>query len=169
MNPAHPSTPPAGSHATPAVDLRRALERFATGVVVVATRGEAGAPRAAVASAFNSVSLEPPLLLWCVPAATAAWMPVDRAYGLSVLSAEQAALADLRCLEAEPLAWEFGDLLGAPRLRDAAAWFEVVAARRIEHGDHNLYLAEVAGLGYVKDGIGLLRYSGEVVQADGRV
>lgn len=96
-------------------------------------------------------------------------MPVDRAYGLSVLSAEQAALADLRCLEAEPLAWEFGDLLGAPRLRDAAAWFEVVAARRIAHGDHDLYLAEVAGLGYVKDGMALLRYSGEVVQVDGRV
>lgn len=168
MNPTYASAPPARNDDTPAAGLRRALERFAAGVVVVATRGEAGAPRAALASAFNSVSLDPPLLLWCVPTATATWMPIDRAYGLSVLSAEQAALADLRCLEAEPLAWEFSDLLGAPRLRDAAAWFEVVAVRRIAHGDHDLYLAQVAGLGYAKDGTGLLRYSGNVVHADGR-
>ncbi len=165
MSPVQATAVSARSQGASAAGLRRALERFAAGVVVVATRGEAGAPRAALASAFNSVSLEPPLLMWCVPATTAAWMPVDRAYGLSVLSAEQAAIADLRGLEAEPLAWEFGDLLGAPRLRDAAAWFEVVAARRIAHGDHELYLAEVAGLGYAMGGTGLLRYSGKVVQA----
>lgn len=168
MSPTCASAAQARNEGAPAAGLRCALERFAAGVVVVATRGEAGAPRAALASAFNSVSLDPPLLLWCVPTATSSWMPVDRAYGLSVLSAEQAALADLRCLEAEPLAWEFGDFLGAPRLRDAAAWFEVVAARRIAHGDHDLYLAEVAGLGYARDGTGLLRYSGKVVQADSR-
>jgi len=146
-------------------DLRRALARFASGVVVVASRADGGVPKSVVASAFNSVSLEPPLLLWCVPSAAGGWLGVDRAYGLSVLSSQHASLADLQSLQSEPLAWEYGELLGAPLLRDAVAWFEVVAARRIPHGDHDLYLAQVAGVGYSAAQTGLLRYSGEVARA----
>lgn len=147
-------------------NLRRALARFAAGVVVVSSRAEGGVPRSVLASAFNSVSLEPPLLLWCVPAGAGSWLGVDRAYGLSVLSARQASLADIEGLERELLAWEYGEMLGVPLLRDAAAWFEVVAARRIPHGDHDLYLGEVAALGYSTARTGLLRYSGAVTSAE---
>lgn len=146
-------------------DLQRALARFACGVVVVASRADGGVPRSVLASAFNSVSLEPPILLWCLPASAASWLDVNRAYGLSVLSSQQASLAALEGLQKEPLAWEYGELLGAPLLRDAVAWFEVVAARRIPHGDHALYLGEVAGVGYSRSETGLLRYSGEVARA----
>lgn len=147
-------------------DLPRALARFATGVVVVADLGKLGTPRCVVASAFNSVSLDPALLLWCVPQEEGHWLGVDRAYGLSVLSEAQSSIVDTTTLHREPQAWEYGDHLGAPILRDAAAWFEVVAARRIPHGDHDLYLAEVAGLGYAKELTGLLRYSGRVARTE---
>ncbi|MGE0314262.1 MAG: flavin reductase family protein [Lautropia sp.] len=146
-------------------DLRRALARFAAGVVVVACRAEGGSPHCVIASAFNSVSLAPALLLWCVPSSSRRWLGIDRAYGLSVLSVAQASLLNLQDLQATPLAWESGELLGAPLLRDAAAWFEVVAAHRIENGDHDLYLAQVAGLGYSTRQTGLLRYSGQVVRS----
>ena len=149
----------------PHAAVHRALTRFASGVVVVASRAEGGVPRSVMASAFNSVSLEPPVLLWCVPAA-ADWLDADRAYGLSVLSSRHAPVADPDRLCSEPLAWEYGELLGAPLLRDAAAWFEVVAARRIPHGDHFLYLGQVAGLGYSTAQTGLLRYSGGLARAE---
>lgn len=145
-------------------DLQRALASLAAGVVVIASRADGGVPRSVVASAFNSVSLEPPILLWCVPEKAGGWLGVDRAYGLSVLSSHQASLGSLESLQSEPLAWEYGELLGAPILADAVAWFEVVAARCIPHGDHRLYLAQVAGFGYSARHTGLLRYSGEVAR-----
>jgi flavin reductase (DIM6/NTAB) family NADH-FMN oxidoreductase RutF len=146
-------------------ELRQALARFAAGVVVVAARADGGVPRSVVASAFNSVSLEPPIVLWCVPSAHGGWLQADRAYGLSVLSSRQASLAQLEDLQREPLAWEYGELLGAPLLRNAAAWFEVVAARRLPHGDHQLYLGEVAFAGYERSAAGLLRYSDRVCRS----
>ena len=47
--------------------LREALGRFATGVTVVTTAG----PLGMTVNSFSSVSLEPPLVLWC-PASTSA-------------------------------------------------------------------------------------------------
>lgn len=64
--------PSAHGRATPpdfdAAHFRRALSQFATGVTVVTTRS-GGAPDqppfvGVTASSFNSVSLEPPLVLW---------------------------------------------------------------------------------------------------------
>ena len=45
--------------------LRRAFGSFATGVCVVATYKDE-APIAMTVNSFSSVSLEPPMVLWCV-------------------------------------------------------------------------------------------------------
>src|SRR5690606_71872 len=48
-------------------DLRRVLGCFATGVTVVTTRaGTTGRPIGLTANSFTSVSMEPPLVLWCL-------------------------------------------------------------------------------------------------------
>src|SRR2546428_885137 len=46
--------------------FRRALGHFATGVTVVTTCDSDGRPTGLTASAFSSVSLDPPLVLVCV-------------------------------------------------------------------------------------------------------
>jgi len=46
--------------------IRDAFGCFATGVTVVTTRQEDGAPRGFTANSFTSVSLDPPLLLVCI-------------------------------------------------------------------------------------------------------
>lgn len=45
-------------------EMRAALGCFATGVVVITTQSTRG-PLAITANSFTSVSLEPPLVLWC--------------------------------------------------------------------------------------------------------
>ena len=45
-------------------EFRNALGRFATGVTVVTTATEDGTPLGLTVSSFNSVSLDPPLVLW---------------------------------------------------------------------------------------------------------
>src|SRR4051794_17579652 len=49
-----------------ALELRRAFGTFVTGVTVITTWDETGAPRGMTANSFTSVSLDPPLLLVCI-------------------------------------------------------------------------------------------------------
>jgi flavin reductase (DIM6/NTAB) family NADH-FMN oxidoreductase RutF len=116
-----------------------------------------------IAAAFNSLSLDPPLLLWCVARQSLAdlGLEVDRACGLSVLASGQEGLVHRSSADAET-AWEHGEVLGAPLVAGAAAAFEVVVVRRVQHGDHVLFVGEVAGFSYVAGRTGLARYSGEV-------
>ena len=44
--------------------FRNALGMFATGITVVSTRTPAGAPIGLTVNSFNSVSLDPPLVVW---------------------------------------------------------------------------------------------------------
>src|SRR5215207_5215676 len=46
--------------------LRAVLGRFATGVAVVTTRTDAGTAVGMTVNSFSSVSLDPPLVLFCV-------------------------------------------------------------------------------------------------------
>ncbi|MFY8088872.1 MAG: flavin reductase family protein, partial [Rubrivivax sp.] len=54
-------------NASPAIDprdFRQALGMFATGVTIVTTCAEDGSPVGVTANSFNSVSLQPPMVLW---------------------------------------------------------------------------------------------------------
>jgi flavin reductase (DIM6/NTAB) family NADH-FMN oxidoreductase RutF len=49
-------------------ELRDAFALFATGVTIVTARRPDGSPFGMTANSFTSVSLEPPLMLWCIAA-----------------------------------------------------------------------------------------------------
>ena len=75
--------------------FRRSLAQFATGVTVVTVQLPDGTFHGVTVSSFNSVSLEPPLVLWSL-AHKARSMPVFAAaqhYVINVLAADQAELA----------------------------------------------------------------------------
>ncbi len=74
--------------------LRDALGRFATGITVVTTQGDAG-PAGITANSFASVSLDPPLVLWS-PARSSARFPIfsaATAFSIHVLGQDQSDLA----------------------------------------------------------------------------
>jgi flavin reductase (DIM6/NTAB) family NADH-FMN oxidoreductase RutF len=75
--------------------FREALGRFASGVVVVTTTMPEG-PIGFTASAFSSVSLDPPLVLVCVGKKSSIYGNLLRAslFGVSVLDERQAWIAD---------------------------------------------------------------------------
>ncbi|PVY77733.1 unspecific monooxygenase [Cupriavidus alkaliphilus] len=71
--------------------LRDALGQFATGVTVVTAAGADGRPVGVTINAFASVSLAPPLLLWCL-ARSSGSLPVLRAapcHAINVLGSAQ--------------------------------------------------------------------------------
>jgi flavin reductase (DIM6/NTAB) family NADH-FMN oxidoreductase RutF len=75
--------------------LRDAFGEFATGVTVVTAVRPDGEPVGITANSFTSVSLDPPLLLWCLSSASSgvvAFTP-GAAFAVHVLSHEQRDLA----------------------------------------------------------------------------
>ncbi len=128
--------------------LRDTLGAFATGVVVVTTQREDGQPVGLTVSSFNSVSLDPPLVLWSL-SLKAPSLEAFRSHayvGISILSANQHRL----CKNfATPSADKFQDVdyvtspNGVPLLTGAAAHFECRTQTRHLGGDHEIYIAEV--------------------------
>jgi flavin reductase (DIM6/NTAB) family NADH-FMN oxidoreductase RutF len=139
------------SRNTSPVDLRHfrdALSQFATGVTVITTRLDDGSFLGLTASSFNSVSLDPPLVLWSL-AQRANSLPVfsgNSHYVVNILSAQQIVLADKF---AQPAKDRFAGVeytlspTGLPILAGVAAWFECHNRSRYPEGDHVIFVGEV--------------------------
>jgi flavin reductase (DIM6/NTAB) family NADH-FMN oxidoreductase RutF len=129
-------------------EFRTALGMFATGVTIVTARTAEGAVIGLTANSFNSVSLDPPLVLWSL-AQAAGSLPVFRAgshYAINVLAKDQKDLAERFALKGSDR-WNgvgFADGMGgAPLLEGAAATFECFNRSRYEEGDHVIFVGEV--------------------------
>jgi flavin reductase (DIM6/NTAB) family NADH-FMN oxidoreductase RutF len=128
--------------------FRDALSQFATGVTVITTRLDDGSFLGLTASSFNSVSLDPPLVLWSL-AQRANSLPVfsgNSHYVINILSAQQIELADKF---AQPSKDRFAGVeytlspTGLPILAGVAAWFECHNRSRYPEGDHVIFVGEV--------------------------
>src|ERR1700754_4229351 len=133
-----------------------ALGRFATGVTVITTRAESGQLIGITASSFNSVSLDPPLVLWSL-ATKSASMPVFRAnshYVVNVLASSQLDLcrrfATVKGDRFAGVSHAAGDT-GMPVLDGALAWFECHNRSRYDEGDHVIFVGEVERCGVRED------------------
>ncbi len=129
-------------------EFRTALGMFATGVTIVTARTAAGALFGLTANSFNSVSLDPPLVLWSLSRAAASLPAFSTGshYAINVLGADQLALA--RRFASRNVN-RFADVAfvdgagGAPLLSGAAATFECFNRSRYEEGDHVIFVGEV--------------------------
>jgi flavin reductase (DIM6/NTAB) family NADH-FMN oxidoreductase RutF len=134
----------------PTIDVRsfrRALGHFPTGVCVVTSQVD-GARIGMTVSSFNSLSLEPPLVLFSIDAGTTS-LPLWRkakGYAVNVLAENQKDLSD-RFAKSGSNKWEgttYADgLFGAPVLPGVAAVLECAAWATHSGGDHVLFIAEV--------------------------
>jgi flavin reductase (DIM6/NTAB) family NADH-FMN oxidoreductase RutF len=153
--------------------FRDALSQFATGVTVITTRLTAdqsdGKFIGITASSFNSVSLNPPLVLWSL-SKSARSLPVFRAnshYLINVLSANQAALADRFAKPSEDRFAGVGYTLseqGLPILDGVAAWFECSNRSRYPEGDHVIFVGEVEQCRFTP-GAPLVFHGGQLMNA----
>jgi flavin reductase (DIM6/NTAB) family NADH-FMN oxidoreductase RutF len=128
--------------------FRNALSQFATGVTIITTRLPDGTFLGLTASSFNSVSLDPPLVLWSL-AQTANSLPVftgNSHYVINILAGNQAALAE-RFAKRIDNRFEGVDFelshTGLPILKGVAAWFECHNRSRYPEGDHVIFVGEV--------------------------
>jgi flavin reductase (DIM6/NTAB) family NADH-FMN oxidoreductase RutF len=142
------SSPRATTRGFDSNHFRQALSQFATGVTVITTRLADGSYRGLTASSFNSVSLEPPLVLWSLSNAANS-LPIftgNSHYVINVLSAGQEELARSFSRRGQD---PFDDApfelsrTGQPILKGVTAWFECHNRSRYPEGDHVIFVGEV--------------------------
>ncbi|MFC5521864.1 flavin reductase family protein [Polaromonas jejuensis] len=129
-------------------EFRASLAMFATGVTIVTARTPTGELVGLTANSFNSVSLNPPLVLWSLSqaAGSMAALSAGSHYAINILAADQKDLAERFASKREDR-WK--DVLftegttGSPLLKGAAATFECFNRSRYEEGDHVIFVGEV--------------------------
>src|ERR1700748_1814006 len=121
--------------------FRNALGSFPTGVAVITTRASAEHHLGITVNSFTSVSLEPPLVLWCMDKKSDRYhiFTNARSYTVSILGTEHqevsSRLAKQGSHSLEGIALT-GTTLGPPALADALAVFECEAHKVHDTGDH---------------------------------
>jgi flavin reductase (DIM6/NTAB) family NADH-FMN oxidoreductase RutF len=128
--------------------LRDALGAFATGVTVVTARDPEGRPIGLTVNSFNTVSLEPPLVLWSLSLASpnlAAFRQASH-FAVNVLAADQQAVSECFARRGADrfagLAWREG-LGAAPLLPGCCAVLECRNELQHEGGDHLIFIGRV--------------------------
>ena len=129
-------------------DLRSTLGSFATGITVITARADDGEPIGLTISSFNSVSLDPPLILWSLSVNSPRLEAFRSAshYAVNVLAADQQWLSDRfagrRNDRFAELPQQAG-LGGAPLLEGCCAWFECANEAQYPGGDHVIFVGRV--------------------------
>ena len=130
--------------------LRGALGRFASGVTVVTTVLD-GVDHAMTASAFTSVSLDPPQVLVCSQRASRFHEAVLQSgiWGVSILSDRGRAASAWFAHSGRPLEGQFDEVphhrgaLGVPLLDASLAWLECRTIGAHDGGTHTILVGEV--------------------------
>jgi flavin reductase (DIM6/NTAB) family NADH-FMN oxidoreductase RutF len=129
-------------------DFRDALGSFATGVTVLTALAADGGPIGVTISSFNSVSLQPPLILWslaCDSPRLAAFRNASH-YAVNVLAADQEWVSDCFANREDN---RFNNvrvrkgLADVPLIEGCVAWFECSNEARYPGGDHLIFLGRV--------------------------
>lgn len=130
-----------------ALNFRKALGAFTTGVTVVTTRGEDG-DVGLTANSFNSVSLDPPMILWSLAKSAHSLLAFKNAeyFAVHILSADQETISNQFArggadkFSGIDLARGPGEI---PLLQHCSARFICKTAFQYEGGDHLIFVGEV--------------------------
>jgi flavin reductase (DIM6/NTAB) family NADH-FMN oxidoreductase RutF len=128
--------------------FRNSLGMFATGITVITARTPAGEPIGLTVNSFNSVSLDPPLIVWSLSSNLPSRPIFENCeyYAINVLAEDQAELSQRFASRMEDrfagLEFEEG-VGGVPLLKGCCARFECRNTVRHEGGDHVVFISEV--------------------------
>jgi flavin reductase (DIM6/NTAB) family NADH-FMN oxidoreductase RutF len=142
-------------------DYRKALGSFATGVTIVTCLDGAGQAHGLTVNSFTSVSLDPPLVLWCLGNKSDSYDLFAKTphYAINILRADQGDLA-MRFSGKGDQKLAIGEYsvlkTGAPCLVGAIATFDCAVSQAVPAGDHLILLGET--LAYATSGESGLSY-----------
>jgi len=132
-------------------EFRKVLGHFPTGVTVVAAVAD-DKPCGLAVGSFFSVSLDPPLVGFCVGKASSSWATIRDAghFVVNVLSDDQVAVSGQFSSKAadkfEGLDWTPAVSNGGPRLGGCLAHIDCVTENVYDGGDHDIVIGRVLAM-----------------------
>jgi flavin reductase (DIM6/NTAB) family NADH-FMN oxidoreductase RutF len=145
-------------------EFRKVLGRFATGVTII-TAMDGDEPAGVAANSFTSVSLDPPLVLFCVARDSTTWPRIERArkFAVNILGEHQEELCRLFSKKGADrfgqTDWHLG-VGGSPVLHEVIAYLDCEFWAEYDGGDHIIVVGRVLDLGVDHDAGPLLFFSG---------
>lgn len=147
--------------------FRQVLGHFPTGVTVITAVAD-GVPSGLAVGSFASLSLDPPLVLFCPAKTSSSWPTIEAAghFCVNILAEDQGDLSGVFASKSED---KFAGIdwatraTGAPVLPDVLAWIDCEIHEVLDGGDHWIVVGLVKELsaGDRPDGVGpLLFYRG---------
>jgi len=137
-------------------EFRRILGHFATGVTIVTAMVD-DEPVGMAANAFSSVSLDPPLVLFCAAKSSSTWPKIHTtgSYAVNILGEHQAEVC--RNFATAPSGERFRDVAfhtaatGSPILSDSVAFVDCRIDAEHDAGDHTIVVGRVVELGQFQE------------------
>ena len=132
-------------------ELRKGFASFATGVTVITCLDEQQQHHGITISSFNTVSLEPPLILWSLKKHSRfmPWMELGKKHLIHVLERSQVDLAmhfaTVKHDELIGVDHQIADS-GLCQINDCVAYYECETVSVHTGGDHNIIVAKVLSL-----------------------
>ncbi|MFV8784214.1 flavin reductase family protein [Microbulbifer sp. SA54] len=152
-------------HALEPMQLRQVFGQFATGVTIVTTGSDTGEAVGMTVSSFNTVSLEPPLILWCIDKKTGCFDAFNHCehFAIHVLSEQQDNLSSLFARRGvdkfSGLDYHLNDR-GVPLLHEYCARLQCTLTARYEGGDHLIMVGRVDAM-HTQDRAPLIFHRGQ--------
>jgi flavin reductase (DIM6/NTAB) family NADH-FMN oxidoreductase RutF len=136
-------------------NFREALSRFATGVTVVTLGGKKGGPAQGVTiSSFAGLSLEPPLVLFCLDEKARALKAFKKGavFAVNILAENQKQLAKHFARSGAQVSKKIPQIrTGAPLLTEASASLLCKLEKKLKSGDHTIIIGRVKKIALHQD------------------
>lgn len=152
-------------------DFREALGCFATGITVITTYGDDGAPIGMTANSFNSVSLDPPLVLFSIAKSSerfSSFANCER-FAVNILNSNQEEysinFSKTGVNGFDQFPYRDGEY-GCPLLQKSLAHFECERSACHEGGDHVIMVGRVRALEHSRGGGALVYFRGRYMTLD---
>ncbi|MEU7058305.1 flavin reductase family protein [Streptomyces sp. NPDC046197] len=146
---------------------------LASGVVAVTALDDGGRPLGLTVSSFVSVSLEPPLVLFCIAVTSRTWPRMRAADGIcvNILSEDQdgvsVRLSSGGAQKFDDVPWT-PSAGGMPVLHGALTWLECTVMDEHRAGDHDIVVSRVHRVAPATEGGPLVRHRGRYARLAGR-
>ena len=153
-------------------EFRHTLSHFASGVTIITVCDGQGRPTGLTASAFTSVSLDPPLILVCVDHKSQSYpaLVAGKMFAVNILAHDQEAVS--RRFATTKIENKFEGVpfalseMGLPLLENALAHLECATVNVHLEGDHSIFVGRIERA-RVGDGHPLVYYRGRYDRLSG--
>lgn len=132
-------------------EFRRVLGHFPTGVTVL-TGTDDRTPLGATVGSFFSISLDPPLVGFCMGHSSSSWQAIrdSGAFAINILADDQAWMSNRFASKDDDrfdgIEWAPSLRTGSPLLRDVVGHIDCVLESEADSGDHVIVVGRVVEL-----------------------